>query len=101
MKISTVTVVLICMVLLPDFTHAVFFSSPQTPAQQPAAAADEFCDGKCSVRCKLKGRNSRCFKYCMMCCGKCRCVPSDTFGNLNECRCYRDWKSPNGRPKCP
>ncbi|KAI4316645.1 hypothetical protein L6164_024605 [Bauhinia variegata] len=26
-----------------------------------------------------------CFEYCGICCGKCNCVPSGTYGNKDEC----------------
>ncbi|KAL2933205.1 Gibberellin-regulated protein 8 [Bienertia sinuspersici] len=98
MKMSmTTTFLLISLVLcstLLDITNA----ASQPPAQ---ASGGGFCNSKCSGRCALKGVHSRCMKYCMMCCDKCRCVPSGTSGHLDECPCYRDWKAPNGRPKCP
>ncbi|KAL2232418.1 peamaclein [Sesamum indicum] len=60
-----------------------------------------FCDGKCSVRCSKAGRQDRCLKYCGICCEKCHCVPSGTYGNKDECPCYRDMKNSKGNPKCP
>uniref|UniRef100_A0A7C9DDU2 Gibberellin regulated protein n=1 Tax=Opuntia streptacantha TaxID=393608 RepID=A0A7C9DDU2_OPUST len=70
--------------------------SPGAP--QPPSA---YCSKNCGQRCAMKGPGSRCEKYCLMCCAKCNCVPAGTYGNLDQCPCYRDWKSPNGRPKCP
>ncbi|KMT04724.1 hypothetical protein BVRB_7g169050 [Beta vulgaris subsp. vulgaris] len=101
MKISLVVLfisLILCSALL-DINNA----QPLSPSQSPdtVESTTGFCSNKCGVRCALKGVNSRCMKYCMMCCGKCSCVPSGTSGNLNECPCYRDWKAPNGRPKCP
>ncbi|CAI0451684.1 unnamed protein product [Linum tenue] len=43
----------------------------------------------------------RCLKYCGICCDKCQCVPSGTYGNKHECPCYRDLKNSKGKPKCP
>ncbi|CAI0451859.1 unnamed protein product [Linum tenue] len=43
----------------------------------------------------------RCLKYCGICCDKCQCVPSGTYGNKDECPCYRDMKNSKGKPKCP
>ncbi|KAJ4701659.1 Gibberellin-regulated protein [Melia azedarach] len=60
-----------------------------------------FCDSKCSVRCSRAGMKDRCLKYCGICCEKCDCVPSGTYGNKNECPCYRDMKNSKGKPKCP
>ncbi|XP_057809749.1 peamaclein isoform X1 [Salvia miltiorrhiza] len=60
-----------------------------------------FCDSKCNVRCSKAGRRDRCLKYCGICCEKCNCVPSGTYGNKDECPCYRDMKNSKGNPKCP
>ncbi|KAJ0889729.1 putative gibberellin regulated protein [Helianthus annuus] len=60
-----------------------------------------FCDSKCAVRCSKAGRQDRCLKYCGICCKDCHCVPSGTYGNKDECPCYRDKKNSKGRPKCP
>ncbi|KAK9755507.1 hypothetical protein RND81_01G030400 [Saponaria officinalis] len=46
-------------------------------------------------------RSDRCLKYCNICCLKCNCVPSGTYGNKHECPCYRDLKNNKGKPKCP
>ncbi|KAJ0266695.1 Gibberellin-regulated protein 10 [Hirschfeldia incana] len=65
--------------------------------------ADSSCNGKCNVRCSKAGRQDRCLKYCNICCEKCddHCVPSGTYGNKDECPCYRDMKNSKGQPKCP
>lgn len=60
-----------------------------------------FCDSKCAVRCSKAGRKDRCLKYCGICCEDCHCVPSGTYGNKDECPCYRDKKNSKGGPKCP
>ncbi|EOA14287.1 hypothetical protein CARUB_v10027450mg [Capsella rubella] len=59
------------------------------------------CGGRCNVRCSKAGRQDRCLKYCNICCQKCDCVPSGTYGNKNECPCYRDMKNSKGTSKCP
>ncbi|CAF2120941.1 hypothetical protein HID58_009048 [Brassica napus] len=60
------------------------------------------CNGKCNVRCSKARIHDRCLKYCNICCGKCDyCVPSGTYGNKDECPCYRDMKNSKGGPKCP
>nr|AFT92002.1 gibberellin-regulated protein [Populus alba x Populus glandulosa]AFT92014.1 gibberellin-regulated protein [Populus alba x Populus glandulosa] len=64
-------------------------------------AASGFCDSKCSARCSKAGIKDRCLKYCGICCEKCKCVPSGTYGNKLECPCYRDMKNSKGKPKCP
>ncbi|XP_044510593.1 peamaclein [Mangifera indica] len=64
-------------------------------------AGSDFCDSKCSVRCSKAGLMDRCLKYCGICCEKCNCVPSGTYGNKDECPCYRDLKNSKGKSKCP
>ncbi|KMT19138.1 hypothetical protein BVRB_1g015340 [Beta vulgaris subsp. vulgaris] len=64
-------------------------------------AGSDFCDSKCNVRCSKAGYQDRCLKYCGICCEACQCVPSGTYGNKDECPCYRDKKNSKGKPKCP
>ncbi|KAB2023503.1 Snakin-1 [Gossypium arboreum] len=64
-------------------------------------AGSDFCDSKCAVRCSKAGVQDRCLKYCGICCEKCHCVPSGTFGHKDECPCYRDMKNSKGKSKCP
>ncbi|EPS58046.1 hypothetical protein M569_16773 [Genlisea aurea] len=59
------------------------------------------CDGSCRSRCSRAGVVDRCLKYCGICCAKCNCVPSGTFGNKHQCPCYRDLRNSKGKPKCP
>ncbi|KAI3875961.1 hypothetical protein MKX03_026197 [Papaver bracteatum] len=80
---------LLCVALLLNFSFL------QT------TVADGFCDTKCNQRCAKAGRQDRCLKYCGICCEDCRCVPSGTYGNKDECPCYRDKKNSKGGPKCP
>ncbi|CAM8935979.1 unnamed protein product [Rhodiola kirilowii] len=68
---------------------------------QTSKAGSEFCESKCAGRCSKAGRTDRCLKYCGICCDKCQCVPSGTYGNKDECPCYRDMKNSKGKPKCP
>ncbi|XP_059643830.1 peamaclein-like [Cornus florida] len=68
---------------------------------QPTMADPSFCDSKCGVRCGSARIPKRCLKYCNLCCQKCSCVPSGTYGNKLECPCYRDMLSSQGTPKCP
>ncbi|KAK3420911.1 peamaclein [Eucalyptus grandis] len=64
-------------------------------------AGSSFCDSKCAARCSKAGKKDRCLEYCRICCKKCQCVPSGTYGNKDECPCYRDMKNSKGQPKCP
>ncbi|CAJ1973444.1 unnamed protein product [Sphenostylis stenocarpa] len=55
----------------------------------------------CTQRCAKAGFQNRCLKFCGICCEKCNCVPSGTYGNKDECPCYRDLKNSKGKGKCP
>ncbi|WOH13935.1 hypothetical protein DCAR_0933448 [Daucus carota subsp. sativus] len=89
MKIFLGTLVVFALLLAACFT-------------EPALAEDSLnCGGKCSKRCSKAGISGRCLKYCGICCAKCKCVPSGTYGNKHECPCYRDMVSSKGKPKCP
>ncbi|CAL0327094.1 unnamed protein product [Lupinus luteus] len=68
---------------------------------QISMAGSDFCDSKCGVRCSKAGVQDRCLKYCGICCEQCNCVPSGTYGNKDECPCYRDLKNSKGNDKCP
>uniref|UniRef100_A0A7N0TQS1 Uncharacterized protein n=1 Tax=Kalanchoe fedtschenkoi TaxID=63787 RepID=A0A7N0TQS1_KALFE len=67
---------------------------------QSSTADPTFCDPKCAVRCS-KASSDLCLKYCGICCEKCHCVPSGTYGHMDECPCYRDMKNRKGGHKCP
>ncbi|PHU10490.1 Gibberellin-regulated protein 10 [Capsicum chinense] len=68
---------------------------------QPATAKPVYCAQKCKGRCSKAGLMDRCIKYCELCCAKCKCVPSGTYGNKHQCPCYRDLKNSKGKTKCP
>ncbi|XP_056161202.1 peamaclein-like [Syzygium oleosum] len=87
MKLSLATLLLVSLVLSSSL-HAM---------------ADDLnsCDTKCNARCKDAKEKDRCLKYCGICCGKCQCVPSGTYGNKSDCPCYDDMKNSKGTAKCP
>ncbi|OIV97659.1 hypothetical protein TanjilG_12416 [Lupinus angustifolius] len=68
---------------------------------QFSMAGSGFCDSKCSVRCSKAGVQDRCLKFCGICCEKCNCVPSGTYGHKDECPCYKNLKNSKGKGKCP
>ncbi|KAI6701444.1 hypothetical protein NL676_015768 [Syzygium grande] len=68
---------------------------------EPALAAPRFCESKCRARCAKAKVKARCAKYCNICCAKCKCVPSGTYGNKHQCPCYKKMKNSKGKPKCP
>ncbi|KAG7623800.1 Gibberellin-regulated protein 5 [Arabidopsis thaliana] len=59
------------------------------------------CNSKCSYRCSATSHKKPCMFFCLKCCKKCLCVPPGTFGNKQTCPCYNNWKTKEGRPKCP
>ncbi|XP_020870811.1 gibberellin-regulated protein 8 [Arabidopsis lyrata subsp. lyrata] len=66
------------------------------------SSADSSCGGKCNVRCSKADRtHEECLEDCNICCQQCNCVPSGTYGNKDECPCYRDMKNSKGGSKCP
>ncbi|KAB1209950.1 Snakin-1 [Morella rubra] len=83
------TFLLVCLVLSASFFEATM------------AGSSFDCDSKCKVRCSKAGVKDRCLKYCGICCEKCKCVPSGTYGNKHECPCYKDYKNSKGKAKCP
>ncbi|KAJ1406617.1 Gibberellin regulated protein [Sesbania bispinosa] len=59
------------------------------------------CPGACDYRCSKTQYRKACLTYCNICCAKCLCVPSGTYGHKEECPCYNNWKTKRGTPKCP
>ncbi|KAM0940943.1 putative gibberellin regulated protein [Dioscorea sansibarensis] len=59
------------------------------------------CSNKCDYRCSKAHHRKACLLYCNICCQKCLCVPSGTYGHKDECPCYNNWKTKGGKPKCP
>ncbi|XP_030455831.1 peamaclein-like [Syzygium oleosum] len=93
MKLALATLLLVSLVLSSSLHAMAGGLSPQ-----PAPSS---CDTKCGARCKDAGVKDRCLKYCGICCQKCQCVPSGTYGNKSECPCYNDMKNSKGSAKCP
>ncbi|KAI4365754.1 hypothetical protein MLD38_021714 [Melastoma candidum] len=59
------------------------------------------CAGACDYRCSATSHRKPCLFFCNKCCAKCLCVPSGTYGNRQECPCYDNWKTQEGKHKCP
>ncbi|MBA0614126.1 hypothetical protein Godav_014456 [Gossypium davidsonii] len=90
MKVLFATL-LVCSLLLCSSILEPVMAQPRSPS----------CAGKCKARCRKAAVWERCFKYCGICCEKCKCVPSGTYGNKHQCPCYRDMVTNKGKPKCP
>ncbi|XP_077233407.1 peamaclein-like isoform X2 [Tasmannia lanceolata] len=91
-KLST-TLVFLMLILSLSYLEATMADS--------VGVDSGFCASKCNKRCSKASVVDRCVKYCGICCGECKCVPSGTYGNKNECPCYRDKLNNKGKPKCP
>uniref|UniRef100_A0A7C8Z7D5 Gibberellin regulated protein n=1 Tax=Opuntia streptacantha TaxID=393608 RepID=A0A7C8Z7D5_OPUST len=104
MKVSVTVVVLMSLVVCSAFleTAEAFSYHPPTasPPLQSPPGVPSFCAPKCVHRCSRNPRDL-CKKLCMMCCGKCKCVPTGPFGDKGACPCYRDILNSRGKPKCP
>ncbi|XP_026382674.1 gibberellin-regulated protein 12-like [Papaver somniferum] len=59
------------------------------------------CASACQQRCSATSHKKPCLLYCNKCCNKCLCVPSGTYGHKEECPCYNNLKTQEGKPKCP
>ncbi|KAJ8769311.1 hypothetical protein K2173_002515 [Erythroxylum novogranatense] len=97
MRPALATLLLLLMVLSSSFLEPAIASVENGPTVPLPGS----CESKCGVRCSKTGYQKRCFKYCMICCNECKCVPSGTYGNKSECPCYRDKKNSKGTSKCP
>ncbi|KAI3462713.1 hypothetical protein Pfo_019376 [Paulownia fortunei] len=95
MKILFFNLLLVSLLLSSSFLAD---ATAAPPAAAPIAGS---CNALCNRRCEKAGIRKRCFNYCCICCNKCNCVPSGTYGNKSECPCYRDMVNSKGQPKCP
>ncbi|PWA65924.1 protein RSI-1 [Artemisia annua] len=59
------------------------------------------CKPKCTYRCSATSHKKPCMFFCQKCCAKCLCVPNGVYGNKQSCACYNNWKTQEGKPKCP
>ncbi|XP_076883246.1 peamaclein-like [Bidens hawaiensis] len=89
-----------------QFNFLVFLVASMAIIQLSVAGGEgsvpiKACPSACSVRCSATHYRKRCMKICIDCCGKCLCVPSRTIGHKDECPCYIDMKTKDGKPKCP
>ncbi|RZR78128.1 hypothetical protein BHM03_00003368 [Ensete ventricosum] len=99
MKLFSAATLLLLLVLTSSYLHASMAADSgkhwyPSPWQYPR---------NCKVRCAKAGVMDRCLNYCGMCCEECKCVPSGTYGNKDECPCYRDkvTKDEKRKSKCP
>ncbi|XP_050907842.1 gibberellin-regulated protein 12-like [Lathyrus oleraceus] len=88
--------------IYPIFLMIIFTSVIQDAyAGGEGSLRSEQCVGACHYRCSATMYKKACLTYCNICCAKCLCVPSGTYGNKEECPCYNNWQTKRGTPKCP
>ncbi|XP_013585155.1 PREDICTED: gibberellin-regulated protein 12 [Brassica oleracea var. oleracea] len=81
----------------------------ESPSEAPAtnmkggqgSLKPEECPKACDFQCSATSHQKPCLFFCNLCCKKCLCVPSGTYGHKEECPCYNNWKNKDGEPKCP
>ncbi|KAK9670306.1 hypothetical protein RND81_13G193000 [Saponaria officinalis] len=98
MKVVKASVLVVTILLFIPFLHPAMALANGTESE---VVSNSGCWSRCGGRCSKTEVKGRCMKYCSICCQKCNCVPSGTFGNKHECPCYRDWLNSKGKPKCP
>ncbi|KAB2062164.1 hypothetical protein E1A91_A10G139000v1 [Gossypium mustelinum] len=59
------------------------------------------CPKACEYRCSKTHHRKPCLFFCNYCCQRCLCVPSRFYGNREECPCYNNIKTKEGKNKCP
>ncbi|XP_057491784.1 gibberellin-regulated protein 14-like [Actinidia eriantha] len=76
---------------------------PPPPVMLPPTKTPPIeCTPLCVERCKLHSRKKLCWRACVTCCNRCKCVPPGTYGNREKCgKCYTNMTTRGGKPKCP
>uniref|UniRef100_A0A0V0GKK4 Uncharacterized protein n=1 Tax=Solanum chacoense TaxID=4108 RepID=A0A0V0GKK4_SOLCH len=67
----------------------------------PGSLHPQDCLPKCTYRCSNTQYRKPCMFFCQKCCATCLCVPKGVYGNKQSCPCYNNWKTQEGKPKCP
>ncbi|XP_004517034.1 gibberellin-regulated protein 12-like [Cicer arietinum] len=88
----------VCAILL---MLVMAFAIKDTYAGKEGSLRPKECATACALRCSATQYKEACLTYCNLCCAKCLCVPSGTYGHKEECPCYNNWKTKKGGPKCP
>ncbi|GAY65596.1 hypothetical protein CUMW_242370, partial [Citrus unshiu] len=78
---------------------SVVFAVEVANAGGEGSLKPEQCESACNYRCSATSHRNPCIEFCNMCCKKCLCVPSGTYGHKEECPCYNNWKTKEGTPK--
>ncbi|KAG6471459.1 hypothetical protein ZIOFF_068901 [Zingiber officinale] len=87
--------------LVPFAVYLMFFNCFFEQSVSGGQLQPRECQGKCAYRCSATSHKKPCMFFCLKCCAKCLCVPPGTYGNKETCACYNNWKTQEGRPKCP
>ncbi|XP_016474318.2 protein RSI-1 [Nicotiana tabacum] len=59
------------------------------------------CKPRCTYRCSATSHKKPCMFFCQKCCATCLCVPRGVYGHKQTCPCYNNWKTQEGKSKCP
>jgi len=100
---KTLALLVFCVILVQVQQQVFASGTMQRQLLQTGAAGNTTdCPTLCDGRCALAGRANRCLQFCLICCGKCDCVPSGTYGYPpGDCDCYATLKNSKGGHKCP
>ncbi|CAN6572759.1 unnamed protein product [Malus baccata var. baccata] len=88
----TSVLILVSLLVLLTFSHV---------AEAYKTLPQSACTPRCKNRCSATSHKKPCMFFCEKCCAKCKCVPPGVVGNKQMCPCYNNWKTQEGRPKCP
>ncbi|KAJ7964487.1 Gibberellin regulated protein [Quillaja saponaria] len=91
--------ILLSLLLLITFSHVAEAYGRASASARVRRSSE--CRPRCVKRCKDTSHKKPCMFFCVKCCTKCLCVPPGTYGNKETCSCYNNWKTQEGRPKCP
>ncbi|XP_073285729.1 gibberellin-regulated protein 5-like [Primulina huaijiensis] len=101
--VSTLSIIGIAQADGVESTSTLPFSliSPATNQQVTCPVPQNRCGSECERRCSATSHKKPCLFFCNKCCNTCLCVPPGTYGNKECCPCYNNWKTKEGKPKCP
>ncbi|KAM6546275.1 hypothetical protein CsatB_027011 [Cannabis sativa] len=92
---SSVLFLVIAMLFIVTFSHV----AEAHGRQQKLRPQD--CKPRCAYRCSATSHKKPCKFFCEKCCATCLCVPPGVYGHKETCPCYNNWKTQEGKPKCP
>ncbi|KAF5752489.1 gibberellin-regulated protein 12-like [Tripterygium wilfordii] len=94
-KLSSVSIAMVLLLAMAAFAVEVSYAGGE------GSLLPGDCEDLCEYRCSETSHQKPCLFFCNKCCNTCLCVPSGTYGNKEECPCYNNWHTQEGKPKCP